>query len=392
MTVEEVKEAFDSLYDSLALSRASLCRHFGKVAQEIDNQRRAQAMRSVLLNAIEALQPAAPHLPLTPTLRGYELLSLHYVQRLSLAEAAEELNISPRQAYRDLAQALERVTEYLRELAQRPAEVETNSHRALRDELERVSALRVQVDLNQVIGSALDTLSPLAQAKGITLRNLVSQRLPDVMGEPSLLRQLLLSALSWVVRHCGAQVITLEGQPERGHAAVRIGFRASSPIVDLAGSEVDYLCRALGVALDLRHSGDHTQLELLIPLGKRHLVLVIEDNPAVIEMYTRMLQDTDMYELSSAPTPEAAAAMAESINPDVIILDILMPGQNGWSLLRSLRGKRATRDIPVLVCSVFDEPELAMSLGATEFLRKPVSTEQLVRALESCLLARSNRA
>jgi len=62
----------------------------------------------------------------------------------------------------------------------------------------------------------------------------------------------------------------------------------------------------------------------------------------------------------------------------------MMPQQDGWEVLQLLRNRRRTRDIPVLVCSVIDDPELAFSLGAAEFLAKPVKREELLEALERC--------
>ena len=386
LSIEDVKEAFGCLYDPLELSRTALCRHFPEVAREADSRRRAQAMRAVLMNAVEALQPPSAKLPLTPSLRGYELLSLHYVQRLPLAEAADELNVSVRQAYRDLAQGLEKATQYLSELAERqPRQQQAESVKALRDEVERVSARRAEVDLDDAIHTAVHTLRPLAAAKEVSTIMSIPSRLGKVVSEPSLLRQLLLGALSWAVRHCSGREVIIEGHPHPAHASLRLRFDATCPLASLAGSELEYLCHCLDVQLHLAQERDHAELQLLIPRSGKYSVLVIEDNPAVVEMYRRMLQDTGVYELSAAPAPDASVSLAQSVSPDVIILDILMPGEDGWAVLRSLRSHEATRYIPVLVCSVFDEPELAVSLGAAAFLRKPISGQALVQALETCL-------
>lgn len=67
--------------------------------------------------------------------------------------------------------------------------------------------------------------------------------------------------------------------------------------------------------------------------------------------------------------------------PDVILLDVMMPHQDGWQVLQRLQAQVGTQHIPVIVCSVFDDPELARSLGAVDFLPKPVSRLQLLRAL-----------
>lgn len=384
-TVDDVKDALGCLYDPLDLSRAALCRHFPDVARQADSRRRAQAMRSILMNAVEALQPPAAQLPLTPSLRGYELLSLHYVQRLPLTDAADELNVSIRQAYRDLAQGLEKVTQYLLELAERRQEERPESAEAFRHEIERVVAKPAEMDFEEGLIAAVHTLRPMAAAAGIAIDVGTPLDLGEVVSEPSLLRQLLLSVLSWSVRHCRGPAVSIQGHSDCGQALLELRFPADASPSPVLGAELEYLCRCLDIRLDFRQEGDHAVLALRVPRGARRTVLVIEDNPAVVELYRRMLQGTGTYELAAAPAPGDAIGLAQSLNPDVIILDVLMPGDDGWTLLRSLRGHEATSHIPVVVCSVFDEPELASSLGAAAFLRKPISSEALVQALESCL-------
>jgi CheY-like chemotaxis protein len=72
------------------------------------------------------------------------------------------------------------------------------------------------------------------------------------------------------------------------------------------------------------------------------------------------------------------------MEPDAIILDIMMPGINGYDVLRLLKGEEATAEIPVIVLSVLDEKEKAFALGAAEFVSKPFHKQHLldnVRAL-----------
>ncbi len=71
--------------------------------------------------------------------------------------------------------------------------------------------------------------------------------------------------------------------------------------------------------------------------------------------------------------------------PDVIILDIMMPHVEGWTILRELRETPGTRKVPVIVCSIVDNPELALALGAHAFLAKPVAPGQLLATLRLCV-------
>ena len=63
----------------------------------------------------------------------------------------------------------------------------------------------------------------------------------------------------------------------------------------------------------------------------------------------------------------------------------MMPEQDGWETLQALHNDDATRHIPVVVCSVLDDPELAFSLGASGFIAKPVRQEDLLRCLQQRL-------
>ena len=120
-------------------------------------------------------------------------------------------------------------------------------------------------------------------------------------------------------------------------------------------------------------------------LGTDSLVtlLVIDDNEGLIELFRRYLTG-ESYQLIGARDGVEGLRLAEEHSPDVIVLDVMMPQQDGWEVLQLLRNRRRTRDIPVLVCSVIDDPELAFSLGAAEFLAKPVKREELLEALERC--------
>lgn len=386
MTGEEVKQALACLYDPIGLSQASLCRYFPEVRRLGGSGERAQAMRALLLNALETLQPPATNLPLTPAVRGYELLALHYVQRLPLAEAADELHISQRQAYRDLAQALDRFAEYVAELAgeeEAPAAPD-DSDSALRRELERMPPPRPQVDVGSALRAALETAQALAEARRVRLRLEGQERLPPAVSEPALLTQLLLSCLSWALRHCTGDEVRVATAAAGNAVAVTIACRAR-PGASLAASDIPHLGQTLAVPLHLEQTGEDLALRLLIPSRRRFTVLVIEDNPGVVELCRRILQETGGYEVIAAGDPAQAAQVAEAARPDVVILDILMPERDGWSVLRQLRAGGATRHIPVLVCSVFDEQELAAALGATGYLRKPVSARSLLEAVEACL-------
>jgi Amt family ammonium transporter len=77
---------------------------------------------------------------------------------------------------------------------------------------------------------------------------------------------------------------------------------------------------------------------------------------------------------------EARQWLAE-MRPTIIMLDVMMPREDGWEVLMALKAEATTRDIPIIVCSVLTEPQLATTLGAAAYLPKPVTQEALLQAL-----------
>jgi signal transduction histidine kinase/CheY-like chemotaxis protein len=110
------------------------------------------------------------------------------------------------------------------------------------------------------------------------------------------------------------------------------------------------------------------------------LVLVVEDNPAAAELLTRNLHRGG-FRSAIARTGTAALAMARELQPVAITLDILLPELDGWEVLVRLKHEEATRDIPVIVVSVVDNPELGMALGALDYFVKPVDADAFLKSL-----------
>ena len=74
-------------------------------------------------------------------------------------------------------------------------------------------------------------------------------------------------------------------------------------------------------------------------------------------------------------------ALAQELSPAIIVLDVMMPEQDGWTLLGQLRVHPQTRDIPVIIYTILAQEELALALGAADFIRKPVSQGAFLQLL-----------
>ena len=116
-------------------------------------------------------------------------------------------------------------------------------------------------------------------------------------------------------------------------------------------------------------------------------ILVIEDDPASGQLFQSQLTSSG-YEAVLCDQPKRAAEIAAELQPSAITLDLLMPPINGWELLLQLKGDPRTRSIPVMVVTIVDQPAMGVTLGADEYLVKPVDKAALLAAVERCLGAR----
>ncbi len=116
-------------------------------------------------------------------------------------------------------------------------------------------------------------------------------------------------------------------------------------------------------------------------------ILVIEDDRVTAHLIQSQLTSSG-YEAVVCDQPKNAAQMAVELQPDAITLDLLMKPSNGWEVLLELKRNPATANIPVIVISIVDQPTLGATLGADDYLVKPVDREVLLRAVQRCLMTR----
>jgi signal transduction histidine kinase/CheY-like chemotaxis protein len=109
-------------------------------------------------------------------------------------------------------------------------------------------------------------------------------------------------------------------------------------------------------------------------------VLVIDDEPTARDMISRMLAKEGYHVVTASGGTEGLRLAAEML-PDVITLDIMMSGMDGWSVLSRLKQDPVTAAIPVVVVTIIDDRNLSFALGASDYLTKPVDREQLAEVL-----------
>jgi putative two-component system response regulator len=112
-----------------------------------------------------------------------------------------------------------------------------------------------------------------------------------------------------------------------------------------------------------------------LTLTQRRTVLVVDDTPENLSVMSGLLRDT--YKVKIAPTGERALAIAMAHDkPDLILLDVMMPGLDGYEVLRRLQAEPGTRDVPVIFLTSMSEAEdekVGLDLGAVDYITKPAN-------------------
>lgn len=118
-------------------------------------------------------------------------------------------------------------------------------------------------------------------------------------------------------------------------------------------------------------------------------VLYIEDNPANLRLVEQILESIPNLHMWSAPEPLLGLELASEHIPNLILLDINLPGMDGYEVLEKLRSQEKTKDIPVIAISANAMPkdiEKAKKAGFNSYITKPVNVRELLTEVESKLL------
>ncbi|MBF0557481.1 MAG: response regulator [Nitrospirae bacterium] len=122
--------------------------------------------------------------------------------------------------------------------------------------------------------------------------------------------------------------------------------------------------------------------EGVIPWGKgTNSILIIDDDPKARDLLTRSLT-REKYSVACASGGEEGLKLARQLHPDVIVLDVLMPMMDGWTVLSAIKADPDIADIPVIMISVLDEENMGFALGASDYLTKPIDRDRMLTVLK----------
>jgi diguanylate cyclase (GGDEF)-like protein len=122
------------------------------------------------------------------------------------------------------------------------------------------------------------------------------------------------------------------------------------------------------------------------------VIMMVDDDPILVEVVKTTLEDGGYTNFISTTNPEEAMGKLQEVRPDVLFLDMVMPGLSGLEILQRLRNDRALVNTPVIVLTASVDPKVrlqALDLGASDFLAKPVDPSELALRLRNTLAAKA---
>ncbi len=394
-----LRTALVSLYDPAALRGSPLTRMLGTSRQRDP----AVALRRLLIDAIESLRPAAGVPPDSRAWRIYQVLRRRYIEQVPQRKVAADLGLSVRQLQREEKLAREMLANHLRflhKLDDRVAQAisttpghERQPPHTCDRELEwiRTSLPPQFVQVDQVIAQALETLKPLFDSHQVRVEYAPHDDLPLVHLQAQVLKQALLHILGIAASGALSRVIIRSAHREhkvfldikfasaddvdRPISASPDGLAMAERLVSLCGGRLEVTVHKDG------KGNSHLEIRVTLTCSEQALVLVIDDNPDTLHLFRRYLAGT-RYRFAGASDARQGMTMAVELQPQIIVVDIMLPEQDGWALLGQLRAHPSTCHIPVIVCTILSQKQLALSLGASDFVRKPVTRSNFLLALD----------
>ncbi|MBN1681376.1 MAG: response regulator [Anaerolineae bacterium] len=389
---DQIGNAYQHLYDLVRLRNHPLAQLL-VTDPAVDQKERGWQVHRRLLAAIEELYPGTEAPPYSKEWRRHRLMVLRYVEAMDAQAVADQLAISRRQYYREHASAIEAVAGLLWErsdntafeLTHQPAI--SNDTNAMQRELARISQTDAFASLPEVLQGVVAVLNRVLEQAGISVEITLPEEMPVVSIGHNLLRQVLLGATGYLSENVAQSRISITAQPtdttmrlvlEADTYDISTGDEFESRLVNL--QEMLQMANASIALLYEREAPTGFVLEL--PLEYQWIALVVDDNEDTLTLFKRYLTP-NRYRVITVPSADLVLNLAREIRPDVIILDLMMPEHDGWDLLQLLSNQPDTAHLPIVICSVLKQKELALSLGASAYLPKPFTEQALLAVLDS---------
>jgi CheY-like chemotaxis protein len=391
-----LRRALSQLYDPAHLRSSQLVVRLG-----IDPRKDTVAtLRRILTEAILALKPDAATPPEANAWRIYRVLVRRFLEQSPQDEVASDLGLGIRQYRRLEALAIGVVADHLRTycdlaagpIPPQPGGGETGTPSRAEELAWLAESLPSEpVDAAQAVQAVLKVTARLAEALGVRVECDLPPGLPPLAGPSTTLRQALVTVVTATIRSVPGGRVRLRAARCRWEVDLEITpLRRQSVATPLASDPAEGLEMArqlaglLGGTLRVSPSEERHQAftaHLRLPAAEQVTILVIDDNTDTLHLLQRYVSGS-RYRFVGLRDPEQALPRAQEVAPQIIVLDVMLPKIDGWELMGRLQQHPQTRDVPIIVCSILPEEQLALSLGASGFIRKPVNRTAFLTTLD----------
>lgn len=362
------------------------------------------ALQDIIIEAVEALNPDVDgnrH----PSKEAFALLYHRYVQQLSQKAVAEQLGMSVRHLRRREYTAIEILASHLWSCVD-PELAETyQADRENQDDVDQVdsslgeelawlqqlSSISATADMAEILTSVVDFTKNLAQQYDVAIRTQMDQKMPMTAVHPVALDQILVNLLTGGIHQLATGHIVISVETLAREITLYIQGVSVRRDVNLDVDEIQapldtarQLAQLCDIPLKVKIDQGSFFAEIHLPRTQEISVLVVDDNADTLQLLRRYVATTP-YRLIVTQNPFDVYDLATQSSVLAIILDVMMPQIDGWRLLSQLRQRPETSHIPIVVCTILPQRELALSLGAAGFLQKPVSREAFLTMLNRLL-------
>jgi CheY-like chemotaxis protein len=401
-----LRDALIHLYKPQLLRQNPLAALFG-VSGHVDAP---AALQRILTEAIASFEPSFDESPDSQNWQIYGPLSYRFVEQLRQQEVANQLGFSVRHLRRKEHAAIEALATYLwrkhnMDTSASPSSVPIASspESAVNTELAWLedNLQNGLTDINATLPGVLTLAQGLADQHQIDIIANIPENLPAVAADHIVIRQILLNlfdlAIHYADGHAGHSVVFSTRMQEqminlyiRTQPADTLLQQGENPSYvhrlddDKQKAKLDMACRlARASDIKLTFLANTPGFEVVLALHAQAWVpvLVVDDSLDTLQLLRRYVAGT-RYRLIGARQPDKVLELVETLLPQMIVLDVMMPWIDGWEILSRLKQDPHTTHIPVLVCTILPQEELAHYLGANAFLSKPVSRQTFLAELD----------
>lgn len=404
-----LRDALANIHDYVVLEKHAL----NEIVPRPDSSiRKGENLRSFICDGIYTLKPDERQAGDSLEMRYYLTLSGRYIDGLSVAELQKRLSLGERQERRIHSRAVDLLEEVLWDrlfppgaAGAPPQEVkdargggpalDAGSEEGEGEDFSFPVSLE-PLHLSRVLDEITALFLPQLQARGGDLSIQAPVDLPMIQADRIILRQILLQIFNRVLQSSAGEDVQVSARHESGVVQLTITAWEKPDLIpgsgDLYANQMfAYWIERLNARLRVEQlerrslpsgaaASIHTAFTLELPAANQAKILVVDDHEPAIRIIQRFLSQTNMHAVGVSD-PAQVLPLARSLQPRTILLDVMMPSIDGWEILQKLKSDPGTHRIPVIICSVWDQPDLAYSLGADAFLKKPILQVELLNEL-----------